>query len=224
MSDPLAYFLTWTTYGTWLPGDQRGWVKRNAPGVQAPDEKRRRVARSTMTHTPVVLSQKERELIDDVIRAHAEFKGWKILALNVRTNHVHLVIEADVPPREVMRQMKMWATRKLNEATNRDRLWTKKGTAGSCSWMTQSRPQFLIRWKDNEIHVLAHEAQWRGVFESQMAPRFWRIMTNRPDSDHSHRFKTFKLALLDCLHSNKVIVTSPIQDPAIVLTFDFLKP
>jgi hypothetical protein len=23
-ADPLAYFLTWTTYGTWLPGDERG--------------------------------------------------------------------------------------------------------------------------------------------------------------------------------------------------------
>jgi hypothetical protein len=22
--EPLAYFLTWTTYGTWLPGDERG--------------------------------------------------------------------------------------------------------------------------------------------------------------------------------------------------------
>jgi hypothetical protein len=28
MADPLAYFLTWTTYGTWLPGDERGWCKR----------------------------------------------------------------------------------------------------------------------------------------------------------------------------------------------------
>jgi hypothetical protein len=26
-SDPLAYFITWTCYGTWLPGDDRGWTK-----------------------------------------------------------------------------------------------------------------------------------------------------------------------------------------------------
>src|SRR5262249_3307643 len=30
----LAYFLTWTTYGTWLPGDARGWVQ--VPGVGHP--------------------------------------------------------------------------------------------------------------------------------------------------------------------------------------------
>jgi len=28
LPEPLAYFLTWTTYGTWLPGDERGWVRR----------------------------------------------------------------------------------------------------------------------------------------------------------------------------------------------------
>jgi hypothetical protein len=26
-ADPLAYFLAWSTYGTWLPGDERGWVE-----------------------------------------------------------------------------------------------------------------------------------------------------------------------------------------------------
>ena len=27
LPEPLAYFLTWPTYGTWLPGDERGWVE-----------------------------------------------------------------------------------------------------------------------------------------------------------------------------------------------------
>ena len=26
--EPIAYLITWTTYGTWLSGDERGWVKR----------------------------------------------------------------------------------------------------------------------------------------------------------------------------------------------------
>jgi predicted nucleic acid-binding protein len=26
--DPLALFLTWTTYGSWLSGDERGWVEK----------------------------------------------------------------------------------------------------------------------------------------------------------------------------------------------------
>ncbi len=24
MDDPIAYFITWSTYGTWLPGDEAG--------------------------------------------------------------------------------------------------------------------------------------------------------------------------------------------------------
>ena len=27
LPEPLADFLTWPTYGTWLPGDRRGWVE-----------------------------------------------------------------------------------------------------------------------------------------------------------------------------------------------------
>jgi hypothetical protein len=32
LTDPsiLAYHLTWTTYGTWLSGDIRGWIKKTA--------------------------------------------------------------------------------------------------------------------------------------------------------------------------------------------------
>jgi hypothetical protein len=30
-SGPMAFFLTWTTYGSWLPGDDRGWC--DARGV-----------------------------------------------------------------------------------------------------------------------------------------------------------------------------------------------
>ena len=36
MDEPLAYFLTWTTYGTWLPGDGRGWVEKNGAIFASP--------------------------------------------------------------------------------------------------------------------------------------------------------------------------------------------
>ena len=34
LGEPLAFFLTWTTYGSWLPGDERGWVEK--PGHPDP--------------------------------------------------------------------------------------------------------------------------------------------------------------------------------------------
>ena len=32
LPEPLADFLTWPTYVTWLPGDQRGWVEYTTVG------------------------------------------------------------------------------------------------------------------------------------------------------------------------------------------------
>ena len=37
IGEPLAYFLTWTTYGTWLPGDERGWNRKGAPEILPPN-------------------------------------------------------------------------------------------------------------------------------------------------------------------------------------------
>ena len=126
MNDPLAYFLTWTTYGTWLHGDKRGWVHRNESGVQSENSKLNQYVESNLSDTPLKLTHQDRQIIEDVMREHADIKDWNILALNVRSNHVHLVIEAPVSPSEVMRQLKMWATRK-EVNPDRKKWWTKQG-------------------------------------------------------------------------------------------------
>jgi hypothetical protein len=48
LPEPLAYFLTWPTYGTWLPGDERGWVEYRR-GWQLPDPARKLEAEARMT-------------------------------------------------------------------------------------------------------------------------------------------------------------------------------
>jgi hypothetical protein len=48
MPEPLAYFFTWSTYGTWLPGDERGWVEYRH-GWQLPDVVRKLEAEARMT-------------------------------------------------------------------------------------------------------------------------------------------------------------------------------
>src|SRR5271165_1258640 len=44
LPEPLAYFLTWPTYGTWLPGDERGWVEYRH-SWQLPDPARKQLSR-----------------------------------------------------------------------------------------------------------------------------------------------------------------------------------
>jgi hypothetical protein len=135
MPDPIAYFLTWTTYGTWLPADKRGWVKRGEWAAQPPDALLERQIREHMTADAVVLCPSQRSVIDGVITEHCRIRKWVLHARNGRTNHVHVVVTALVHPRVVREQLKAWASRRLSENAGllgvaRDgkrRWWTEKG-------------------------------------------------------------------------------------------------
>ena len=54
MPEPVGFLLTWTTYGTWLPGDERGWIKRGQ-GVKLPDPVLRDDAAARMTEPACML-------------------------------------------------------------------------------------------------------------------------------------------------------------------------
>jgi hypothetical protein len=90
--NPLAFHLIWTTYGTWLPGDARGWVEAGVPGVQPPDPGREDRARELMAESAVVLSPEQRRIVTQTIQDHARVRGWVLHAVNVRSNRVHVVV------------------------------------------------------------------------------------------------------------------------------------
>lgn len=136
MADPLAFLLTWTTYGTWLPGDERGWY-REREGWHRPDPKVLHEARRKLTESPLLLTDDQRSIVEDTIRQHCQVRGWKLLAVNCRTNHVHVVVAAPGYRAEVLiDQFKSWCTRRLKEHaigsessnTNRLRWWTEGGS------------------------------------------------------------------------------------------------
>ena len=114
MCEPLAYFLTWTTYGTWLPGDERGWVKEGQ-GFQSPDHKVQHEARRKLSESPCVLDPNERRIVEETIARHCEIRRWQLLTVACRTNHVHVVLSADANPKTIMDQLKAWCTRRLKE-------------------------------------------------------------------------------------------------------------
>jgi len=72
----LAYHIVWTTYGTWLPGDFRGWIKRNVMGIQAPDASLERQARERMVEDAVILTPDQRDLVEQTIRDHCRIRKW----------------------------------------------------------------------------------------------------------------------------------------------------
>ena len=135
MGEPLAYLLTWTTYGTWLPGDERSWVDEGK-GIQQPNSKTRHEAQRKLAESSLLLDDDQRIIVERTIRQHGEIRGWTILAVNCRTNHVHVVVQAPVHPDIVMGQFKSWCTRRLKEhqigqnptVTVRERWWTEDGS------------------------------------------------------------------------------------------------
>jgi REP element-mobilizing transposase RayT len=132
---PLAYFITFTTYGTWLHGRAPGSVDRehNIPGTPylQPDGDLERQMSSAMRQEPYVLDEPRRKIVLRTIREVAAHRNWKLWAGHVRSNHVHVVITAPCSPEKVMMDLKAWCSRRLREAfdesADRDR-WTQHGS------------------------------------------------------------------------------------------------
>ncbi len=133
--DPIAYFLTWTTYGAWLPGDPRGWVDSGGR-IHSPDPGRAAAAQSLLRETPLTLDWRSRSIVERCIREHCRVRGWVLHVMCCRTQHIHMVVTATQhSPMEVMRQCKSWATRGLasgrtgsREAARRTRWWGEGGS------------------------------------------------------------------------------------------------
>jgi REP element-mobilizing transposase RayT len=151
-SDPLAYFLTWHTYGTWLHGRAEGSVdkRHNTPNTdRLPQDSLREFRnRTRLNHDPFVLSTQARVLVEKVVREHCGLRNWKLHALAVRTNHVHVVVSTPgVRPEQVVRQLKQWGTRRLREqgyAESDQRVWV--ALASTHQLFTESELHRAVRY------------------------------------------------------------------------------
>jgi REP element-mobilizing transposase RayT len=138
------WLLTWTTYGTWLPGDRRGFVAdvrdhrgekvlHNSPGssCEADIPPLQDYAASIMTGEVVRLDVAQAQAVADQLRETATYRGWQVLALAVMANHVHVVVgvPGDPDPEKLLGDFKAWATRRLNAGWgHRKHWWTQSGS------------------------------------------------------------------------------------------------
>ena len=153
---PLAYFITFTCYGNWLHGDDRGSVDRdhNLPGepIMLGDEMREHRAFEKSKHSAVTLDEDRRRAVQDAIIEVCEHRGWSLLALHVRPEHVHVVVAADTTPERVMNDLKAYGTRKLRkrDLVDADALvWTRhgstrylndeQGVVGACDYVVEQQ-------------------------------------------------------------------------------------
>lgn len=127
--DPIAFFLTWVTYGTWLPGDARGWVEYKH-GWQLPSRDLEADCESRMSEDAIRLAPDQRQAVEDQIKETCQHRGWHLHAVNCRSNHVHAVVSAgETPPKKIRSDLKAYATRRLKSFDNtRDNWWAERGS------------------------------------------------------------------------------------------------
>ena len=131
----LAYLMTFHTYGTWLRGDIRGSVDRHSnqfgTPYQPPCSEREDADRRRLSQSPIVLAEEERGCVSAALAEVCRHRVWELVAADVRTHHVHVVIRAARTPEHVMNTLKSWSTRRLIEAGHRPsgtRTWARHGS------------------------------------------------------------------------------------------------
>jgi len=144
IDEAFALHITWTTYGSRLPGDERGYVsntlvpgegyeaKQNLPGTppRADDAATRQRARELQKWPTVYLTAAEALVAAKSLVETANRYGWRIIRAALMADHVHVVI-MDCPddgPR-VRRVLKGNTQAQLSKHHGSPRVWWT--TAGS---------------------------------------------------------------------------------------------
>jgi len=142
---PLAYFITFRTYGTWLHGDSRGSIDRqnNTYGrpLLKPDNSREQRESRLLAHAPVMLTPAQRKAVERDLREVCQARGYVLLAVNVRTNHVHVVTSAACKPEPLLNAFKSYSTRKLRELG--------LISEGTKPWVRHGSTRYL--WKEPQV-------------------------------------------------------------------------
>ena len=120
----IGFMATWTTYGTWLQGDRRGYVKDGVTlGANAQLEKSNE---ESLKHDKIMIPKSLRKMVENAIIKEAEQIGQKVYAIAVCSNHVHIVVEStDEKCGYSVGRFKRAATITLREYGFVDKVWTK---------------------------------------------------------------------------------------------------
>jgi REP element-mobilizing transposase RayT len=129
-----AYLITFVCYGSHLPG-QEGIVDRRHNHVCAPtavaDARLLVRAKALMTQEPYLMDSPRRTVVLQACQEICPHRGWHLLAAHVRTTHLHVIVEADRSPEQVMIALKASASHSLNRMgiDGKDRRrWARHGS------------------------------------------------------------------------------------------------
>lgn len=140
-----SYLLTWTTYGSWLPGDERGYVSptpdehgdyviHNIPGEPYDfDQPKLRTRAGSQQQCPTVrLNQENARVCIEAFREAAQAHDLRIGAGAVMTTHIHLVVQSESDEgARLLNLFKGVSSRRLTQRFGRpvsSTWWTRHGS------------------------------------------------------------------------------------------------
>jgi REP element-mobilizing transposase RayT len=89
MKKMIGYMVTWTTYGTWLQGDKRRYVRDRK--ILPADSELEKANKKLQKSETIRLTKKQKEVVKDAVLNESQRIGHQIFALSVCSNHIHLV-------------------------------------------------------------------------------------------------------------------------------------
>lgn len=149
---PLAYLLTFRTFGTWLHGDQRGSVGKHDHNVYGRPDRRASPEledyMAWLAGKQVILGDLQFDLVEKAIVEVCDERSYLLHAVNVRTNHVHAVVSAEMKPERIINTFKSYSTRSLRKnGLSEDRNWSR-GRSRKYLW----KPAHVVRAIDYVLY------------------------------------------------------------------------
>ena len=115
--------VTWTTYGTWLQGNKRGYVKDGR--ILEGDRTLLKLCKGLQKGQAVELTKREKEVVRRAILSESQRIGQNLEALAVCTNHLHLAVRpCDKSIERIVSMYKSAATRALRSVGRSGPIWT----------------------------------------------------------------------------------------------------
>jgi len=175
------YHITTNTYGTWLPGDPRGWRSRdhkrhvdgdyrNPPPTGA-DAGLYDYAKRNMKQSPVFLTTDQRKVAGQAMVEMLVDQRLKVIALSLDAVHCHFL--ARFPSRSggpIVGRAKKHAYFKLHATGHVGKLWAR-----ACRMLPITDRQHQVNTY-NYIRDHAHVGAWVWTFKEGL---YWRPGTSR---------------------------------------------
>lgn len=112
--------VTTTSYGTWLPGDLRGYV--NDGIILPPNPRLLNHARSLLSQAPVYFTDAQQIVLFLALRGAAEKFGYRLTDASVESWHLHWMIEHGYDPvQDMVGRLKT----RMRQMVRRGRIWTR---------------------------------------------------------------------------------------------------